>query len=75
MNQKFVVIIPCFNEIKTILKVVQDIYELELDLKIFLIDDGSTDNFKNIDFSKYKSKIKIINHQDNLGKGAAKNWD
>ena len=71
MNQKFVVIIPCFNESKTILKVVQDIYELELDLKIFLIDDGSTDNFKNIDFSKYKSKIKIINHQDNLGKGAA----
>ena len=46
MNQKFVVIIPCFNESKTILKVVQDIYELELDLKIFLIDDGSTDNFK-----------------------------
>jgi len=61
-----VVCIPAFNEEKTIAKLIIDIKKYSD--KIIVIDDGSTD---------YTSKIvkelgvELIQHQKNLGKGAA----
>ena len=41
------IIIPCYNEEKTISKVIQKVLDLELEnisKEIIVIDDGSTDN-------------------------------
>jgi len=65
-KKSIVVCIPAYNEEKTIAKLIVDIKKYSD--KIIVIDDGSTD---------YTSKIvkemgvKLIQHQKNLGKGAA----
>ncbi len=70
---KITVIIPVFNEMKTI----NEIISLVLDQKKFLleiivVDDCSVDGSRNIleKFNKYEN-IKIIFHEKNKGKGAA----
>lgn len=68
---EYVIIIPCYNEDPTILKVVREIFKLNKNLEILLINDGSTDSFEDIDFTPFKSRLKIINHLETLGKGAA----
>ena len=73
INMKLSVIIPCFNEIKTIEKIVGAIRELPYGNKeIIVVDDGSTDGTT----EKLKTEIagivdKIIYHDRNYGKGAA----
>jgi len=72
-NNKLIFIIPVFNESEIIEKVVDDIiYELsEIDFKVLLINDGSSDNslekIKKIK-QKYNQKIDYIN-QENIGHG------
>lgn len=65
------VLIPCFNEKKTIAKVVDKINSLKnLKLEIIIIDDNSNDG--TIDLLKDKTKInvsKIIFNNKNYGKG------
>ena len=54
---KISIIIPCFNEEKTISKVIDKILNLsEIDKEIIIINDGSTDNTKNI-LDDLKKKI------------------
>ena len=68
---KISVIIPCYNEEKTIEKIVNKILDLKnLDLEIIIIDDNSTDSSKNIIETKLKNKVhKVINNNINSGKG------
>ena len=68
---KISVIIPCYNEEKTIEKIVNKILDLkDLDLEIIIIDDNSTDSSKNIIETKLKNKVhKVINNNINSGKG------
>jgi glycosyltransferase involved in cell wall biosynthesis len=72
---KLSVIVPCYNEAKTIETVLENIknVSLEIDKEIIIIDDCSTDGtreyLKSID-DKNES-IKIIYHSKNCGKGAA----
>ena len=56
-ESKYTILIPCFNEDSTILKVVSEIYEKNQLVDILLIDDGSTDNFKSIDFTPYAKRL------------------
>ncbi len=68
--------VPCFNEEKTVSETVSSLFELNYPkdrLKIFLIDDGSTDNTWKIisKFSKYPN-IKVF-HKENGGKHTALN--
>ena len=71
---KIYVVVPCFNEIRTIKKIIQSLKKINLNLKIILIDDGSTDGTKNLISSSIKSKIyKYINLKKNHGKGYAIN--
>jgi len=66
------VIIPVFNEIKTIDEILKRVQDQNLAKEILLVDDGSTDGtrkyLKEIDGS---GLIKVILHEKNLGKGAA----
>ncbi len=65
------IIIPCYNEEKTIEIIVNKILDLkDLDLEIIIIDDNSTDSSKDIIEKKIKNKIyKVIFNEKNYGKG------
>jgi dolichol-phosphate mannosyltransferase len=67
------IIIPCYNEKKTVIKLLDKIEKLNyIDKEIIIVDDksndGSIDLIKNY---KFQSKNKKIFHEKNLGKGAA----
>jgi len=67
------VIIPCFNEEKTIQEVVKRINYLGINnLEIIIVDDGSTDG-TNLKIEEIKNQINVthIKHSQNRGKGAA----
>lgn len=75
---KLSIIIPCFNEEKTLGKCIERVLELEngsLSLEIIIIDDASTDNSRSIALKIAKDHLNVIclSHQTNLGKGAALN--
>lgn len=65
------VLIPCFNEKKTIGKVVDKINNLKnLNLEVIIIDDSSSDGTKDLLKDKIKDKVsKIIFNDKNYGKG------
>lgn len=73
--EKVSIVIPCFNEVKTIgsiLKKVLDV-NLPLDKEIICIDDFSTDGTREYlkSIEGKNNLIKIIYHTENRGKGAA----
>jgi cellulose synthase/poly-beta-1,6-N-acetylglucosamine synthase-like glycosyltransferase len=70
------IVVPCWNEENTIEKTVQSLFNLNYPkdkIKIFLINDGSTDNTRNVinKFAEYPN-IKIF-HKENGGKYTALN--
>ena len=72
---KISVIIACYNEEHTILKIIQLVNESlnGYDYEIILIDDGSTDNTVKI-LEKYSGtykKLQVVYHKKNAGKGSA----
>jgi glycosyltransferase involved in cell wall biosynthesis len=71
---KLSIIIPAYNEEKTILKVINKVKNTKvgnINIEIIIVDDFSTDDTKRI-LSKVKSKdLKVLFHQKNQGKGAA----
>ena len=68
---KVSIIIPCYNEERTIEKILEKIFNLkDINLEIIVIDDGSTDLSKDILEKKLKNKIdKLILNKKNCGKG------
>ena len=70
---KLSIIIPCFNESKTISLVIDNILSCAYkNIEIILVDDCSTDGTQNIIKDQLINKIsKVIFHKKNLGKGAA----
>ncbi len=65
------ILIPCYNEIRTIKKLLKRISKLKIKKQIIVVDDGSNDGTLNF-LKKNKKKInKLIIHKKNLGKGAA----
>lgn len=72
---KLSVIIPSYNEDKTILNIIQNVLKQPETGEIIVVNDGSKDNSKDI-LDKFKKsnpnkKITIIIHDKNKGKGAA----
>jgi glycosyltransferase involved in cell wall biosynthesis len=71
---KLSVIIPCYNEDKTIFLIVDKIKKIKnLTSEIIIVDDCSTDNTSDVlkNISQVYPDIKIITHENNLGKGGA----
>ncbi len=72
---KLSIIIPCYNEIKTISKIINKILNLNLIIgkEIILVDDGSNDGTHEIINKNYldHKEIKVLFHRKNSGKGAA----
>jgi glycosyltransferase involved in cell wall biosynthesis len=69
---KVSVIIPTYNREKYVVKAIDSVLSQRFeDYEIIVVDDGSTDNTKEI-ANKYKNRIKYI-YQDNSGVSAARN--
>ena len=69
---KLTVLIPAYNEEKTIGKLLQKVIDVNLDgikRKIIVIDDGSIDSTVSI-VNKFKDVI-LVKHKKNMGKGFA----
>ena len=65
------IIIPVYNEIKTIEKLINKVLKINVKKQVIVIDDGSKDGTTKI-LKKYANKIdKLIFHKKNLGKGSA----
>ena len=68
---KLTIIIPAFNEKKTLPILLNKIIKQKFSKQIIVVDDNSSDGTRGI-IKKYKKKInKIVFHKQNLGKGAA----
>lgn len=71
--QKLSIIIPVYNERKTLLEIVRRVKEapvLNLEKEIILVDDGSFDGTREI-LKSLESENRVIYHHKNQGKGAA----
>jgi glycosyltransferase involved in cell wall biosynthesis len=67
------VIVPCYNEVRTICAVAERVRGAPYDNKeIIVVDDGSSDGSAHVIRSQLEPKgIKAIYHDRNMGKGAA----
>ncbi len=68
---KLSVIIPAYNEKHTILEVIDRVRQVELDLDIIVVDDGSTDGTRERLCGASLPDVRIIYHEKNGGKGSA----
>ena len=68
---KLSIVIPCFNEEKTISEIIDKIInKVNLDKEIIVVDDCSTDKTRSILQNELKDKIdKLILNDQNYGKG------
>jgi glycosyltransferase involved in cell wall biosynthesis len=71
---KLSVLVPVYNECRTVLKVLARVYELELPKEIIVIDDGSVDGTRELlqaEVDGQLQNVRVLYHSRNLGKGAA----
>ena len=69
---KLSVIIPVFNEAKTLRQIIERVESVNIDKEIIAIDDGSSDGSRDILEQFFKEgRIRLISHDKNRGKGAA----
>lgn len=66
------VIIPVYNEIKTLEEIIKRVEAINIDKEIIAVDDGSNDGSLDILIGMAnENRIKLIKHEKNSGKGAA----
>lgn len=73
MSVDLSIIVPIYNGGKTadkFLSEITDFYSKDIGKEVIVVNDGSTDNTAKI-LKKYASKLKIISHDKNQGKGGA----
>jgi glycosyltransferase involved in cell wall biosynthesis len=68
---KLSVLIPVYNEERTVAEVVQRVAQLPLDLEMVLVDDGSRDGTWDVLQGLTSPTIRAFRHEHNRGKGAA----
>lgn len=70
---KLSVVIPVYNEEKTLEEIVRKVQEVKVDKEIIIVDDFSKDRSREIEdnlVQKYKN-VKVFKQERNQGKGAA----
>jgi glycosyltransferase involved in cell wall biosynthesis len=67
------VVVPAYNEAKTIRRVVESLYAVPFAarLEVLVVDDGSTDGTADALKGLERPGLKILRHEKNRGKGAA----
>jgi len=71
--RKLSVIVPIYNERNTVAEIVRRMrsVELDVDLEVVLVDDGSTDGTREVLGQLTDSTVRVVYHENNKGKGAA----
>lgn len=70
---KLSVVIPVYNEVNTLERILKKVKGVDIPKEIILVDDGSKDGSRDL-LNKLKKKdrsLKIVFHEVNCGKGAA----
>ena len=65
------VLIPAYNEVKNIQKILKKIGEVNIPKEIVVVDDGSTDGTRELLLQLRSDEITVIFHEKNQGKGGA----
>lgn len=65
------VIIPVYNEARTLEQILERVTSVEIDKEIIVVDDGSCDGTDSILRKARYRNLKVIHHSHNRGKGAA----
>lgn len=70
---KLTIVIPCFNEVRTIKHVIEAVKQSPIeDSEIIIVDDGSTDGTRELLERELAAQVdQVIYHPVNRGKGAA----
>src|SRR5688572_6326811 len=65
------VVMPCYNEAKTLHEIAKTVLENPLTGELIIVDDGSTDGTLDIARSLFDERVKVFAQPFNMGKGAA----
>ncbi len=67
------VIVPVFNEVRTIDRIVAAVRAVDIDLEIIVVNDGSTDGTSGrlVELARSTTGMRVLHHDRNHGKGAA----
>ena len=71
IKYKYSIIIPCYNEEKTVFEVVNEVCKRFAESEVIVVDDGSTDKSFNEINKVNHNNLKALKHKENIGKGAA----
>ncbi len=70
-NIKISIVIPVYNECKTLLELIQRVSDVPFDKEIIIVDDCSTDGTRDLLKNLSVENVRLAFHDKNLGKGAA----
>ncbi|MGD0090539.1 MAG: glycosyltransferase family 2 protein [Planctomycetota bacterium] len=67
------VIVPCYNEARTLEGLTQKVLAVDLPIEVIVVDDGSTDGSREVlkALAAREPRVKALYHEANAGKGAA----
>ena len=68
------VLIPVYNEVNTLIEILDRVREVEINKEVIMVDDGSTDGTRDLLRNEVEGKypdVKVFYHPENRGKGAA----
>lgn len=68
---KLSVVIPVYNEKKSLLEIIQRVQSVPIEKEIILVDDFSTDGTRDLLRDLERQEFKVLYHETNQGKGAA----
>ena len=68
---KLSVVMPAYNETNTIEEIIGRVMAVDLDKELVIVDDGSTDGTREFLGKLNDPRIRVIFHEENMGKGAA----
>ena len=71
LKMKISIVIPVYNEEKTVQEMISKVSQIPFEKEILVIDDGSTDKTPEVLRSLQGNSLILLRHEQNKGKGAA----